>query len=367
MDEQYKPHELADIDERVYVSHKGWIPAIRAIDLQPGDTLYYLQNSRSGTVTDVKPQLSREDEVYINISTRTNDTVGLYFGLNELVALHPNSYATAHQIDLITLNTDNVQKEFNSLNEFLKSSAAVDYDYAEIVGAARMKGTPPTDFLFVAGDKKLIEQLTEKYGQRVRKEGIFANLEDMYSTVANIINLNIDYIPDVANNTEFQFRTFKDGKLAMPFYPDGKVKEQKESKKENQTIRRTNFMAQNNQVTLFGNVTGEVKLSSFKTADGKERSVANYDIAVHGSNDRTDFFRIASWGKQAENDAKYLKKGNLVMVQGDLQTGSYDKDVNGTKVKIPTLTVNAESVRYLQPQTAKTTTQQNGGQSEPND
>ncbi len=125
-------------------------------------------------------------------------------------------------------------------------------------------------------------------------------------------------------------------------------------------------MAQNNQVTLFGNVTGEVKLSSVKVG-GQDRSVANYDIAVHGNGDRTDFFRVTSWGKQAENDAKYLKKGNLVMVQGDLQTGSYEKDVNGTKVKIPTITVNAESVRYLQPQTNKTAdTSKPAAQDEPN-
>lgn len=373
MEEQnaYKPHELADINERVYVGHKGWIPAIRAVDLQPGDKMYYLQNSRSGTVKDVKPQLSREDEVYVNIATHTNDTVSLYFNLNELVALHADSYTTAHQIDLIVLNTDNAQNEFNSLNEFLKSSAAVKYDYAEIVGAARTRDKAPTELLFVAGDKQLISQLTEKFGHRARKEGVFASFEDMYSTVGNLINLNIDYIPEVANNSEFQFRTFKNGKLAIPFYPDKQVNTVAEPKKENKikSNRSSSFMAQNNQVTLFGNVTGEVKLSSFKTGDGKERSVANYDIAVHGNNDRTDFFRVASWGKQAENDAKYLKKGNLVMVQGDLQTGSFEKDVNGTKVKIPTLTVNAESVRYLQPQTAKATdnTAKPAQQIEPND
>lgn len=106
----------------------------------------------------------------------------------------------------------------------------------------------------------------------------------------------------------------------------------------------------NNSVTFIGNLTADPISRKVNTPNG-EKTVANYDIAVH-TGERTDFFRIASWGKQAENDAKYLKKGNMVVVQGDLQTGSYEKD----GVKIPTIQVNASSVAYLIPAAAKGTT-----------
>ena len=80
-------------------------------------------------------------------------------------------------------------------------------------------------------------------------------------------------------------------------------------------------MAKNNSVRMIGNLTADPTTRTFDYKDG-QRTVTNYDIAVH-SGDRTDFFRVASWGKQGENDAKYLKKGNMVMIDGDLQTGSY--------------------------------------------
>ncbi len=117
-------------------------------------------------------------------------------------------------------------------------------------------------------------------------------------------------------------------------------------------------MANNNQVTFIGNLTADPTSRTIGTPDG-ERTVANYDIAVH-TGERTDFFRIASWGKQAENDVKYLKKGNMVMVQGDLQTGSYEKD----GVKIPTIRLNASSVTYLMPASAKGTTAGAGADSQ---
>ena len=119
-------------------------------------------------------------------------------------------------------------------------------------------------------------------------------------------------------------------------------------------------MAKNNNVIMIGNLTCDPTIREVKRED-KTTHVTNYEIAVHTGN-RTDFFRIATWGKQAENDAKYLKKGNTVFVQGDFQTGSYEK--NGTK--IPTLQLNSEDVRYLMPMSSKTdTTTAPNKQSEP--
>ena len=119
-------------------------------------------------------------------------------------------------------------------------------------------------------------------------------------------------------------------------------------------------MAKNNNEIMIGNLTCDPTIREVKR-DDKTTHVTNNEIAVQTGN-RTDFFRNATWGKQAENDAKYLKKGNTVFVQGDFQTGSYEK--NGTK--IPTLQLNAEDVRYLMPMSSKTdTTTAPNKQSEP--
>jgi len=57
-----------------------------------------------------------------------------------------------------------------------------------------------------------------------------------------------------------------------------------------------------------------------------------------------DFIRIVVWGKQAENAANYLVKGQLVGIQGRINTGSYDKD----GVKIYTTDVVANNVEFLE-------------------
>lgn len=104
-------------------------------------------------------------------------------------------------------------------------------------------------------------------------------------------------------------------------------------------------MAKNNQVMFMGNLTADPAIREITNAEGKTNKVCNYDIAVHGAGDKVSFVRIASWGKQAENDAKYLKKGNFVVVQGEADFGSYEKD----GVKIPTFQVKAENVTYMMP------------------
>lgn len=66
-----------------------------------------------------------------------------------------------------------------------------------------------------------------------------------------------------------------------------------------------------------------------------EMAIARYTLAV----DRTrksegqpdaDFIRCVAFGKSGEFAEKYLKKGVKILVQGHIQTGSYEKD--GQKV-----------------------------------
>ncbi len=76
-------------------------------------------------------------------------------------------------------------------------------------------------------------------------------------------------------------------------------------------------------------------------------SIANYSIAVP-TGKRIDIFNISSTGRQAELDVKYLKRGNTVVVEGDLQTLMQNRAGH----QIPEFRVNAQRVTYLAPATS---------------
>ncbi len=68
------------------------------------------------------------------------------------------------------------------------------------------------------------------------------------------------------------------------------------------------------------------------------RAVTNFTIATNENwtdqsgekQERTEWHRIVTWGKLAENCAKLLSKGRLVYIEGRLQTRSWD-DREGNK------------------------------------
>lgn len=102
-----------------------------------------------------------------------------------------------------------------------------------------------------------------------------------------------------------------------------------------------------NKVILIGNLTKD--LETRETPSGK--TVANFSIAVNRpfSND-TDFFNITVWDKQAENCAKFLKKGSKVGIVGYLYNRSYEAN-DGTKRTVTE--VNASEVEFLTPKQAE--------------
>ena len=59
--------------------------------------------------------------------------------------------------------------------------------------------------------------------------------------------------------------------------------------------------------------------------------------------EKTEWHKIVTWGKPAENHEKYLSKGSLVFIGGELQTRSYDKDGHTHY----TTEINASDVQYL--------------------
>jgi single-strand DNA-binding protein len=81
-----------------------------------------------------------------------------------------------------------------------------------------------------------------------------------------------------------------------------------------------------NNVVLTGRLTKDVELKY--TPSGV--AVGNFTLAVNRTyknaqgETETDFIKCVVWRKQAETMAKHLKKGNLIGVNGNLQSRSYE-------------------------------------------
>jgi single-strand DNA-binding protein len=110
-----------------------------------------------------------------------------------------------------------------------------------------------------------------------------------------------------------------------------------------------------NKVILIGNLTRDPESST--TQNGT--AVCRLSIAVNreftnsdGSRD-VDYFNIITWRGQAENCAKFLKKGNKVGIVGRLENRSYeDKD----RIKRTITEVIASEVEFLTPKQAESET-----------
>ena len=100
-----------------------------------------------------------------------------------------------------------------------------------------------------------------------------------------------------------------------------------------------------NKVTLVGRLVRDPELRY--TPSGK--AVANFTIAVdrgfskEQGESNADFIKIVTWDKQAETVGNLLKKGRLVLVDGSIRTGSYEKDGQ----KVYTTEVQASRVVFL--------------------
>jgi single-strand DNA-binding protein len=81
-----------------------------------------------------------------------------------------------------------------------------------------------------------------------------------------------------------------------------------------------------NNIQLMGRVTKDLELKS--TTSGK--SVCSFDIAVNRkfNKDITDFIPCTAWDKTAETMCNYVKKGQLIALDGSLYTRKYT-DNNG--------------------------------------
>src|SRR5699024_896354 len=103
-----------------------------------------------------------------------------------------------------------------------------------------------------------------------------------------------------------------------------------------------------NRVVLVGRLTRDPDLRY--TPNGV--AVANFTIAVNRQftnqqgNRAADFINCVVWRRQAENLANYMKNGNLIGVDGRLQSLSYEWQ-DGKMVYVTEVVV--DSVQFLEP------------------
>lgn len=98
-----------------------------------------------------------------------------------------------------------------------------------------------------------------------------------------------------------------------------------------------------NVVVLMGRVTSDIEVK--KTPS--DLSVARFNIAVdrpskQGEDKKTDFISVVAWRGTAEFVGKYFTKGQMIAIEGSIQTGSYEKD----GVKRNTFDVVANNVSF---------------------
>ncbi len=103
-----------------------------------------------------------------------------------------------------------------------------------------------------------------------------------------------------------------------------------------------------NKAIIIGNLTRDPELKALPSG----MQVTSLSIATNrvwkdksgAKQEASDFHNVVVFGRQAETSAQYLKKGQQVMVEGRIQTRSWDDKATGEK-KYRTEIV-AESVQF---------------------
>lgn len=93
-----------------------------------------------------------------------------------------------------------------------------------------------------------------------------------------------------------------------------------------------------NRVIQLGRLTKDVELNY---AAGSGTAIARFSIAVPRARkrDEADFHNCVAFGKTAETISTYYKKGQRILIEGELRSGSYDAK-DGTKRYTSDIIVN---------------------------
>ena len=101
-----------------------------------------------------------------------------------------------------------------------------------------------------------------------------------------------------------------------------------------------------NKVMIVGNLTKDPELKQLPSGS----SVANFSVATNrtwkdkdgAKQEDVEYHNIVIFGKMAETVAQYMRKGSQLMIEGRLQTQSWEKD----GVKKYRTEIVAESVQF---------------------
>ena len=103
-----------------------------------------------------------------------------------------------------------------------------------------------------------------------------------------------------------------------------------------------------NRIVLVGRLTRDPELRRTTT----DVAVASFTLAVDdrvkdaNGQKTTSFIGVTVWNNQADNVAKFCRKGNLVAVDGRIRQRSFERR-DGTKGSV--IEVVADSVQFLEP------------------
>ena len=122
-----------------------------------------------------------------------------------------------------------------------------------------------------------------------------------------------------------------------------------------------------NKVFIIGNLTRDPELKAIPSG----MKVCSFSVATNrvwkdkngARQEAADYHNVVVFGRQAETAAQYLRKGSQVLVEGRMQTRSWDDKTSGEK-KYRTEIV-AETVQFGNRPGSTTTGGSVGGASEP--
>ena len=100
-----------------------------------------------------------------------------------------------------------------------------------------------------------------------------------------------------------------------------------------------------NLVVLTGRLTADPELKTTQSGI----SVTSFSVAVNrpyrtGEEQQTDFINVVAWRKTAEFIAKYFKKGNMIGIEGSIQSRKYTDKNGNNRTAFEVVVNNAQFV-----------------------
>ena len=107
-----------------------------------------------------------------------------------------------------------------------------------------------------------------------------------------------------------------------------------------------------NRVVLVGRLTRdpELRYTTNNIANLRFTVAVNRQFTNQNGERQADFIGCVAWRAQAENMARFLKKGALIGVEGRIETGSFQGQDGQMRY---TTDVIADSVQFLEPRNAQ--------------